>query len=110
MSSLNAGLLRMMEEVRAATVKECALKYGFSEEEAMTSLGMLSLSEGSKKQRKKEVKTKTEKREKPSVPLPFKGSIQEGCCNGLKQKTKHRKNLKKIIKKRKTIKKYKKYK
>jgi hypothetical protein len=85
MASLNAGLLRMMEEVRAATVKECALKYGFSEEDAMTSLGMLSLAQSGKKSLKKEGKTKTEKREKPSVPLPFKGSIQEGCCNGLKQ-------------------------
>lgn len=84
-SSLNVGLLRMMESVRLDTVNACALKYGFNSEEALSSLGVLSLSEGAKKSTKKEAKTKTEKREKPSVPLPFKGSIQEGCCSGLKQ-------------------------
>lgn len=84
-SSLNEGLLRMMESVRLQTVCSCALKYGFNSEEALSSLGVLSLSEGAKKSTKKEAKTKTEKREKPSVPLPFKGSIQEGCCSGLKQ-------------------------
>jgi len=72
----------MMEDVRAETVRSCATKYGFNEEEAIKSLGMLSLSEGGKK---KEPKTKTEKEVKPLVPLPFKGSIQEGCCSGLKQ-------------------------
>ena len=82
---LNAGLMRMMEEVRLQTVKSCALKYGFNEEDALNSLGALSVSEGAKKSTKKEPKAKTEKREKPSVPLPFKGSIQEGCCRGLKQ-------------------------
>lgn len=66
------------------TVKECAVKYGFSEEEAIASLGVLSLNEG-KKLEKKEKKMKTEKREKPSVPLPFKGSMQDGCCQGVKQ-------------------------
>jgi len=84
-SSLNAGLLVMMESVRLETVNACALKYGFNSEDALTSLGALRLSEGVKKSSKKEGKTKTEKREKPSVPLPFKGSIQEGCCSGLKQ-------------------------
>jgi len=81
-SSLNSGLLRMMEEVRRSTVAECAMKYGFSESEALMSLGVLSLSEGTKK---KEAKAKTEKRAKPMVPLPFKGVAQEGCCSGLKQ-------------------------
>jgi hypothetical protein len=84
-SSLNVGLLRMMEEVRLQTVESCALKYGFNSEDALSSLGGLLLSEGTKKSTKKEGKGKTEKREKPSVPLPFKGSIQEGCCSGLKQ-------------------------
>jgi len=82
-SSLNTGLLRMMESVRLDTVNACALKYGFNSEEALNSLGVLSLSEGAKKSTKKEAKTK--KRDKPSVPVPFKGSIQEGCCSGLKQ-------------------------
>ena len=84
-SSLNKGLLGMMESVRLDTVRRCALKYGFNEEEALSSLGVLNLSEGVKKSSKKEGKTNIEKREKPSVPLPFKGSIQEGSCNGLKQ-------------------------
>jgi hypothetical protein len=75
----------MMEDVRAETVRSCAEKYGFNEEEAIKSLGMLSLSEGGKKSLKKEPKTKTEKEAKPLVPLPFKGSIQECCCSGLKQ-------------------------
>lgn len=82
-SSLNTGLLRMMESVRLDTVNACALKYGFNSEEALNSLGVLRLSEGGKKSTKKEGKTK--KRDKPSVPVPFKGFIQEGCCSGLKQ-------------------------
>jgi hypothetical protein len=45
----------------------------------------VSLNDGVKKQSKKEPKVKTDKRDKPSVPLPFKGSMQEGCCQGLKQ-------------------------
>lgn len=84
-SSLNAGLLRMMEDVRFQAVKECALKYGFNEEDALKSLGMLSLSEGGKKSLKKEVRVNTEKQAKPSFPFPFKGVVQEGCCQGLKQ-------------------------
>ena len=84
-SSLNEGLLRMMEEVRLQTVRSCAEKYGFNSEEALSGLGVLSLCEGAKKPLKKEAKTKAEKEAKPLVPLPFKGSIQEGCCSGLKQ-------------------------
>lgn len=75
----------MMEDVRFQTVKECAKKYGFNEEDALKSLGMLSLLEGGKKSLKKEGRVNTEKQAKPSVPFPFKGSIQEGCCSGLKQ-------------------------
>jgi len=84
-SSLNAGLLSMMDSVRRSTVASCALKYGFSEADALSGLGILELSSRSNKSTKKEAKTKTEKRAKPMVPLPFKGSIQEGCCSGLKQ-------------------------
>jgi len=73
----------MMEDVRAHTVKECAKKYGFSEEEALSSVGAVSLCDGAKKSTKKE--PKIEKREKPRMPLPFKGAIEEGRCNGLKQ-------------------------
>jgi len=83
-SSLNEGLLRMMEDVRFQAVKECARKYGFNEEEAIKSLGMLSLSDGAKKKEPK-IKTKTDKHAKPLVPFPFKGSLEEGCCSGLKQ-------------------------
>lgn len=75
----------MMEEVRLHTVQSCAKKYGFNEEEALSSLGVLSLGDGAKKSLKKEAKAKTEKRAKPSFPLPFKGVVQEGCCQGLKQ-------------------------
>ena len=38
---LKGGLMKIMEEVKMRTVKECATKYGFNEEEAMRSLGLV---------------------------------------------------------------------
>jgi hypothetical protein len=81
-SSLNAGLSVLLDNVRMSTIKACAEHYKFSSTEALTEMG-LNISLGVKKE--KVVKEREEKREKPEVPLPFTGVIQEDCCHGLKQ-------------------------
>ena len=79
-SSLMAGVVGMLEDARRETIRACADKYKFSADAALEYLG-LSVKMGKKTERKmKEVK-----REKPEVPLPFTGAIQEDCCHGLKQ-------------------------
>ena len=78
-SSLSAGLSGLVEDARRETIRACALKYNFSAESAMLELGLSVKLKGRVGEKKKE------KREKPEVPLPFTGMIQEDCCHGLKQ-------------------------
>jgi hypothetical protein len=79
-SKLREGVAGMLEDARRETIRACAEKYKFSAEAALLELG-LSVKMGKKTERKEKV----EKREKPEVPLPFTGLIQENCCHGLKQ-------------------------
>jgi len=79
-SKLIAGVAGMLEDARIETIRACAEKYKFSAEAAVLELG-LCVKMGKKRERKEKI----EKREKPEVPLPFTGLIQENCCHGLKQ-------------------------
>ena len=77
---LNESLIRMMEEVKKNTVIECARKYGFNLEEALSGIGVVNIEKKEKKENKK-----VEKVEKVVIPLPFKGKVMVGKCHGLKQ-------------------------
>lgn len=76
---LNESLIRMMEEVKKNTVIECARKYGFNLEEALSGIGVVNIEKKSKENKR------VEKVEKVVIPLPFKGKVMEGKCHGLKQ-------------------------
>jgi len=68
-------LQRVLEIVRADVIRGCALKYNFSESEALSGV-LLDVKVG----RKKVVKVS-----KPEVPLPFTGRVSEECCSGVRQ-------------------------
>jgi len=65
----------VLEIVRADVIRGCALKYNFSESEALSGV-LLDVKVG----RKKVVKVS-----KPEVPLPFTGRVSEECCSGVRQ-------------------------
>jgi hypothetical protein len=69
----------MMEDVKKNTVMECARKYGFNLEEALSGIGIVNI------EKKKKENKKVEKVEKVRTPLPFTGRVMEGKCHGLKQ-------------------------
>jgi len=79
-SALCKGVEGLLEDARRETIRACASKYNFSADLALEELG-LCVKIGKKTERKmKEVK-----REKPEIPLPFTGVIDNSCCHGLKQ-------------------------
>jgi hypothetical protein len=71
-------LSRVLDYVRADVIRGCALKYNFSEAEAL-SLVLVDIKEG-------EVGRKKEKKSlrRALVPLPFTGHVSEECCSGLR--------------------------
>lgn len=71
-------LQRVLEIVRADVIRGCALKYNFSESEALS--GVLLDVREREVGRKKVVKVA-----KPDVPLPFTGHVSEECCSGVRQ-------------------------
>jgi hypothetical protein len=71
-------LQRVLEIVRADVIRGCALKYNFSESEAL-SLVLVDIKER-EGGRKKVVKVS-----KPLIPLPFTGEVSEDCCSGVRQ-------------------------
>ena len=79
-SKLLLGVGSMVEDARRETIRACAEKYNFSADAALLELGV-----SVNIVKKPEKKMKEGKREKPEVPLPFTGRIQEDCCHGLKQ-------------------------
>lgn len=72
-------------------IKECALRYGFSAEEALESLNLSSIvavEVAEKKSRKARDSSRVDV-EKPKVvraafPLPYNGELNESCCFGLR--------------------------
>jgi antirestriction protein len=68
-------LQRVLEVVCADVIRGCALKYNFSEEEA---LGVVSLKISVNDGREMKVS-------KPKIPLPFTGHVWVECCSGLRQ-------------------------
>ena len=73
-------------------IKECALRYGFSAEEALKSLNLVSLETvevPEKKSRRARVGSSRVDVEKPKVvkaafPLPYNGELNPMCCFGLR--------------------------
>jgi hypothetical protein len=79
MNNMMKGVVRSVSE---QVVSACALKYGFSSDEALRELGIaVSVSRSSKKV----VNSKKEKKMSSSFPLPFNGSIMSECCQALRQ-------------------------
>jgi chemotaxis protein histidine kinase CheA len=76
---LNENIVILMEEVKKNTVMECARKYGFNLEEALSGIGVVNIEKKSKENKR------VEKVEKAVIPLPFIGIVMEGKCHGLKQ-------------------------
>ena len=72
-------------------VRECAVRYGFSAEEALLSLNLSSLETvevAEKKSRKVRVSGRADvdkpKVVKASFPLPYNGEMNDSCCFGLR--------------------------
>ena len=72
MSSSNSNSRMSVNKV-VELVEKCGNKFGFNVEEALRFLNI----------EKKEKKGKKEKKEKCKYPLPFNGSKNENCCNGI---------------------------
>jgi hypothetical protein len=71
-------LQRVLEIVRADVIRGCALKYNFSESEALSGV-LLDVREVVGRVEK------VKKVSKPEVPLPFTGRVSEECCSGVRQ-------------------------
>jgi hypothetical protein len=71
-------LQRVLEIVRTDVIRGCALKYNFSESEALSGV-LLDVREVVGRVEK------VEKVSKPEVPLPFTGRVSEECCSGVRQ-------------------------
>ena len=69
------------EEASHEAIRACALEYKFSAEEAISKFGLVEVSDGKSKKGKKTKKTCVVK---PSLTLPFCGSVLEGACHGIK--------------------------
>ena len=79
MNNMMKGVVRSVSE---QVVSACALKYGFSSDEALRELGIaVSVSRSSKKV----VNSKKEKKMSSSFPLPFNGNVMSECCQALRQ-------------------------
>jgi hypothetical protein len=83
--SLNVSLLKMSQDVCNKTIAALAEHYGFSEEEARGLVGAVELGKKTKNTKKASGEKKVRGPRETSIPLPFNGEMQEGCCQGLKQ-------------------------
>ena len=83
--SVNVCLSKLAQDVCAKTIAALSNHYGFSASEAEALIGTLELSEKTKKMKKSKGEKKERAPREASIPLPFNGEIQEGCCQGLKQ-------------------------
>jgi len=72
----------MIMSVASQVIECCASKYGFSKEEAMSSLNLSIISN---KKEEKEKKSKKSKKPKASFPLPFSGEHSKSSCQALRQ-------------------------
>jgi len=77
---MSSMMSSMIMSVASQVIECCASKYGFSKEEALSSLNLSSISSN-----KKEKKSKKSKKPKASFPLPFSGEHSELCCQALRQ-------------------------
>jgi hypothetical protein len=82
---MNKKLVNISQELAYKAVNYCATKYNFNAEEVCRELGLDLI----KVERKKEVKSKTEKVTvsvaKPTFPLPYNGEMNSECCSALRQ-------------------------
>ena len=74
----------MALDMARQTITECAALYGFSAEEAMDRLGASTISLRTEGKVKKPKTEKAAKAIKSAFPLPFNGTIQSDCCQGIK--------------------------
>jgi len=83
--SVNVSLLKMTQDVCNKTIAALAEHYGFSEEEARGVVGAVDVGKKTKNAKKTFGEKKVHAPRETSIPLPFNGELQEGCCQGLKQ-------------------------
>jgi hypothetical protein len=83
--SVNVCLSKLAQDVCAKTITALANHYGFSEEEARGLIGAVELGKKTKNIKKSKGEKKERAPRETSIPLPFNGEFQEGCCEGLKQ-------------------------
>ena len=80
--ALTTGVERMAKTYGKQLVTLLASKFDFPEEEAMAYLDIVKVTKA--KPQPKEKKAKVPKKEKPAVPLPFVGQVDEELCKGIK--------------------------
>jgi chemotaxis protein histidine kinase CheA len=92
---LLCGMRIMMSEIVSNAVRHCGVRHNFDAEEMLRELNVMDISLSVSKS-KKEVKEKVVKEKvlvvkekvvvvKSKYPLPFSGTVKEGCCSGLRQ-------------------------
>jgi hypothetical protein len=83
---LLCGMRIMISSAVSKAVHYCGSKYNFDAEEALRELNVsdISLSVSKKTVKTKEIKEKVVV-VKSKYPMPFSGTIKEGCCSGLRQ-------------------------
>jgi len=79
---MNNMMKGLMTNVTSQVVEACALKYGFSAEEALRDLGV-SVSTAKKLENRK--CSSTPKKKTPVFPLPFSGEHDDSLCQALRQ-------------------------
>ena len=92
---LLCGMNKMVSEIVSKAVRHCGVRHNFDAEEMIRELNVMDISlQVSKKEKTVKAKEIKEKvlvvKEKALVvkskyPLPFSGTVKEGCCNGLRQ-------------------------
>jgi len=83
MSGLMSDIIHL---VSSQVISACASKYGFSKEEAMSSLNVsVSSCSVSSKRSASSRKEKKMPKIKASFPLPFSGEHSDTCCQALRQ-------------------------
>lgn len=92
---LLCGMNKMVSEIVSKAVRHCGVRHNFDAEEMIRELNVMDISlQVSKKEKTVKAKEIKEKvlvvKEKALVvkskyPMPFSGTVKEGCCSGLRQ-------------------------
>ena len=88
MMSLGLKLMdKMASDVRSSVIRECALLYGFSAEEAESRLSAVEVKVTGRRVGAKKLLSDSVKVLKSRFALPFSNTIRADCCTGVKRRT-----------------------